>query len=40
MMIHTCHCDLFGLAHPIINAPMAGSAMLLQECPAQLLRRG
>ncbi len=25
-MIHTRICDLFGITHPIINAPMAGSA--------------
>src|SRR5215213_1147771 len=25
-MIHTCICDLFGIDHPIISAPMAGTA--------------
>ena len=25
-MLHTCRCDVLGVEHPVLNAPMAGSA--------------
>ena len=39
-MLHTRLCDLLGIKHPIISAPMAGSPAPTWRRPSRLLRAG